>query len=45
MTKQESDTSNIDSENYSQLLNVFKQKHEEANKLALPNNQLKGLNN
>ena len=49
--KQESDassvssSSSIDSENYSQLLNAFKETHEEANKLALSNNRLKGLNN
>jgi len=51
VTKQESGTSSvsssssIDSENYSQLLNAFKEIHEEANKLALSNNWLKGLNN
>jgi len=51
MTKQESDTnsvsysSSIDNENYSQLLNAFKETHEQANKLALSNNRLKGLNN
>jgi len=31
--------------NYSQLLNSFKETHEEANKLALSNNRLRGLNN
>jgi len=51
MTRQESDVSSvssnssIDSENYSQLLNAFKETHEEANKLALSNNRLRGLNN
>jgi len=51
MTKQESDTrsvssnSYIDSENYSQLLNAFKETYEEANRLTLLNNRLKGLNN
>jgi len=51
MTRQESDSSSvsskssIDSENYSQLLNAFKETHEEANKLALSNNRLRGLNN
>jgi len=32
-------------ENYSTLLNAFKETHEEANQLALSNNKLKGLNN
>ena len=32
-------------ENYSQLLQAFKETHEEANQLALSNNRLKGLNN
>jgi len=51
MTRQESDassvsfSSSIDSENYSQLHNAFKETHEEANKLALSNNRLRGLNN
>ena len=31
-------------ENYSILLNVFRETHEEANRLALSNNRLKGLN-
>ncbi|XP_068473827.1 uncharacterized protein [Phaseolus vulgaris] len=50
-TRQESDassassSSSIDSENYSQLLNALKETHEEANKLTLSNNRLKGLNN
>ena len=51
MTRQESDTSSVSSsssinvENYSQLLEAFNETHEEANRLALLNNQLKGLNN
>jgi len=49
MTKKDSDTSSVSSsfsiysENYRQLLNVFKETHEEANKLALSNNWLKGF--
>jgi len=35
----------VNFENYSQLLDSFKKTHEEANKLALSNNQLKWLNN
>jgi len=31
-------------ENYSTLLNAFKETHEEANRLALSNNRVKGLN-
>jgi len=31
--------------NYSSLLHAFHETHEEANKLALSNNRLKGLNN
>jgi len=31
-------------ENYSTLLNAFKETREEANRLALSNNRLKGLN-
>jgi len=48
MTRQESDassvssSSSINSGNYSQLLNSFKETHEEANKLALSNNRLRG---
>ena len=51
MTRQESDTSSVSSsssinvENYSQLLEAFNETHEEANRLALLNNRLKGLNN
>jgi len=32
-------------DSYYQLLEAFKETHEEANKLALTNNKLKGLNN
>jgi len=32
-------------ENYSKLLQVFQETHEEANRLVLSNNHLKGLNN
>jgi len=35
----------INFENYSQLLDAFKETHEKANRLALSNNRLKGLNN
>ena len=51
MTRQESDTSSVSSsssinvENYSQLLEAFNETREEANRLALLNNRLKGLNN
>ena len=51
MAKEEIDVSSISSstsinfENYNQLLDVFKETHGEANRLALSNNQLKGLNN
>ena len=51
MTRQESDTSSVSSsssinvENYSQLLEAFNETHEEANRLALLNNRLKGLDN
>jgi len=51
MIRQESDASSvssnssINSENYSQLLNDFKETHEEANKLALSNNRLREFNN
>jgi len=33
------------SENYSSLLQAFLETHEEANRLTLSNNRLKGLNN
>jgi len=51
MTKEEDDASSVSScnslnaENYSQLLQAFKETHEEANRLAIFNKQLKGLNN
>jgi len=51
MTRQESYTSSVSSstsinfENYSQLLYAFNETHKEANRLALLNKQLKGLNN
>jgi len=51
MAKDESESSSVSSstsinfENYSQLFNAFKETHEEANRLALSNNHLKGLNN
>jgi len=51
MAKDESESSSVSSstsinfENYNQLLNTFKETHEEANKLTLSYNQLKGLNN
>jgi len=35
----------IDVENYSQLLEDFKETHEKANRLAIINYRLKGLNN
>jgi len=40
-----SSSSSINVENYSQLLEAFKETHEEANSVVLLNNQLKGLNN
>jgi len=51
MVKVESETSSASSntsinfENYNQLLDAFKEIHEEANKLTLFNNHLKDLNN
>ena len=51
MAKDTSDTSNVSSnsteniENYSQLLDAFKETCEEANKFPLLNNRSKGLNN
>jgi len=39
-----SSCASLSAENYSQLLQVFKENHEEANQLALSNNRLKGLN-
>ena len=40
-----SSCASVNAENYSQLLQAFKETHEEANRLALSNNRLKGLNN
>jgi len=40
-----SSNSSINVENYSQLLQAFKETHEEANRLTLISNRLKGLNN
>ena len=51
MAKEETDVSTVSSstsinfENYNQLLDAFKETHEEPNKLALSKNRLKGLNN
>ena len=51
MAKKEDDSSSVSSsnssntENYSQLLQAFQQTPEEANRLALLNNRLKGMNN
>jgi len=41
----ESNVSSSAAENYSQLLQAFKETHEEANRLTLLNNWLKGMNN
>ena len=38
-------SSSIKGNNYYQLLEAFKETHEEANRLALSHNRLKGLNN
>ena len=54
MAKKEDDSSkessvssytSLNVENYSQLLQAFKETHEEANRLALLNNRFKGMNN
>jgi len=51
MTRQKSEVSSVNSstsfnsENYSSLLQAFVETHEEANRLTLSNNRLKGLNN
>jgi len=51
MAKEEDDASSVsfctslNVENYSQLLRAFKEAHEEAYRLTLLNNRLKGLNN
>jgi len=50
MANEDSETSSVSSntyanfENYSQLLDAFKETHEKANRLALLNNLLKWLN-
>jgi len=38
-------STSFNSENYSSLLQAFVETHEEANRLTLSNNRLKGLNN
>jgi len=40
-----SSCASLNAENYSQLLQAFKETHEEANRLDIMNNWLKGLNN
>ena len=40
-----SSSASLNAENYSQLLQAFKETHEEANRLTLLNNRLKELNN
>jgi len=54
MAKKEDDSSSkssvssctsLNAENYSQLLQAFKETHEEANRLDLLNNRMKGMNN
>jgi len=40
-----SSCASLNAENYSQLLQAFKETHEEANRLTLLNNRLKMLNN
>jgi len=40
-----SSCASLNAENYSQLLQAFKETHEEANRLTLSNNRLKWLNN
>jgi len=40
-----SSSASLNAENYSQLLQAFKETHEEANRLTLLNNRLKGMNN
>jgi len=44
-SKSVSSCASLNAENYSQLLQAFKETHEESNRLALSNNRLKGLNN
>jgi len=41
----ENSSTSFNSANYSSLLQAFHETHEEANRLALSNNKLKGLNN
>jgi len=41
----ENSSNSFNSANYSSLLQAFHETHEEANRLALSNNRLKGLNN
>jgi len=41
----ENSSTSFNNENYSSLLQAFHETHEEANKLTLFNNRLKGLNN
>jgi len=38
-------STSFNSTNYSSVLQAFRETHEEANRLALSNNRLKGLNN
>jgi len=40
-----SSCASLSAENYSKLLEAFQETHEEANRLVLSNNRLKGLNN
>jgi len=40
-----SSSASVNAENYSQFLQAFKETHEEANRLALLNSRLKGMNN
>ena len=40
-----SSRASLSTENYSKLLEAFQETHEEANRLVLSNNRLKGLNN
>jgi len=41
----ENSSTSFNSANYSSLLQAFHETHEEANRLALSNNRMKGLNN
>jgi len=41
----ESSYASLSAKNYSKLLQAFEETHEEANRLVLSNNCLKGLNN